>query len=83
MTGLLTTMNFYKFQLFCNGFSSSKKWATQLENNSCVPREQWIHRLQAQLNARLMLCNVRMLLDLGIAAIVEPVCFDLDEFDNI
>ena len=56
---------------------------TQLENNSCVPREQWIHRLRAQLNARLMLCNVRMLLDSGIAAIVEPVCFDLDEFDNI
>ena len=55
---------------------------TQLENNSCVPREHWIHRLRAQLNARLMLCNVRMLLDSGIAAIVEPVCFDLDEFDT-
>ena len=54
---------------------------TQLENNSCVPREQWIHRLRAQLNARLMLCNVRMLLDSGIATIVEPVCFDLEEFD--
>ena len=54
---------------------------TQLENNSCVSREHWIHRLRAQLNARLMLCNVRMLLDSGIAAIVEPVCFDLDGFD--
>ena len=53
--------------------------STQLENRSCVPREHWMHRLRAQMNARLMLCNVRMLLNSGICQFVEPVCFDFQD----